>query len=194
MSDSGLARPYKSPGHVSLDPLIGPGRRPFRRPVPPELSTPAAARLCNPELIGSTLNWRLLNQTILECADWGQITVSYTVLPRRRSGASNRLAARSRGLAASEKHRQINFLTRFRCKGWRRSGPLLAPTARDLGEPSEELKFAGKRITCRLLVHGRTRRRLVVLPCVPAGRPWRGRPAARARENPQERESDRRQG
>src|SRR5262245_3589883 len=40
MSDSGLARPYKSPGHVSLDPLIGPGRRPFRRPVPPKNRPP----------------------------------------------------------------------------------------------------------------------------------------------------------
>jgi hypothetical protein len=29
-----------------------------------------------------------VNQTILRCAEWGQITVSYTVLPFRRSCAT----------------------------------------------------------------------------------------------------------
>ena len=52
-----------------------------------------------------------VNQTILRCAEWGQITVSYTVLPFRRSRAT-----KSPSLAPipPEKHGQIKiFLGRL---------------------------------------------------------------------------------
>src|SRR5689334_18912070 len=128
MSDSGLARPYKSPGHVSLDPLIGPGRRPFRRPVPPK-NRPPLLVFDTRSSLAPTLKSALLNQTILECADWGQITVSYTVLPLRRSFALGSPCARSRWLAAAKKRWQINSLRPVlgRVRGSR--GAVIAPPA-----------------------------------------------------------------
>jgi hypothetical protein len=47
-----------------------------------------------------------VNQKILLRPEWGQITVSYTVLPFRRSCAT---VLPSRPLVASEKDRQINL-------------------------------------------------------------------------------------
>jgi hypothetical protein len=84
--------------------------------------------------LAPTLKSALLNQTILECADWGQITVSYTVLPLRRSSTRGRTRAISRWLAAAKKHRQINALSRFRGGVDWRQDTLIASTARDLGE------------------------------------------------------------
>src|SRR5262245_10338006 len=133
MSDSGLARPYKSPGHVSLDPLIGPGRRPFRRPVPPK-NRPPLLVLETRSSLAPTLDRRLLNQTILECADWGQITVSYTVLPLRRSSGCGGLATRLGRLATPKKRGQINALTCFCRRARRFSGARIAAAARDFGE------------------------------------------------------------
>src|SRR4029077_4238714 len=100
---------------------------------------------------------RRLNQTILECADWGQITVSYTVLPFRRSCVRPRPTTLSTPLAAPKKYRQINFLAPVRDCDSGPNGTLLTQTARRLGEPAQQSEFTGRRIGRRLLVHARAR-------------------------------------
>src|SRR5262245_49231 len=154
MSDSGLARPYKSPGHVSLDPLICPGRRPFRRPVPPK-NRPPLLVFDTRSSLAPTLRSALLNQTILECADWGQITVSYTVLPLRRSFAPGLTCARSRWLATAKKRRQIKPLRLVRGSVCGCRSAVIAPPARGFGQAPQQSKFPWRRITCGLPVHGR---------------------------------------
>ncbi len=49
-----------------------------------------------------------VNQTILRCAEWGQITVSYTVLPFRRSHAT---VSPSPLPVTAKKHGQIMILS-----------------------------------------------------------------------------------
>jgi hypothetical protein len=86
--------------------------------------------------LAPTLKSALLNQTILECADWGQITVSYTVLPLRRSSTCGRGAARLGWLAAAKKRRQINSLACFSAGVGGRDEAIIAPTTRGLREAS----------------------------------------------------------
>src|SRR5262245_36132916 len=142
MSDSGLARPYKSPGHVSLDPLIGPGRRPFQRPVPPKIPPQLPVFYETWSFFALTLD-RRLNQTILECADWGQITVSYTVLPLRRSFGTEPAPRLSTAFATPKKHRQINLIIERWARLRGAHGALLAPTTGRLGEPPQQSECAG---------------------------------------------------
>src|SRR5262245_34905672 len=96
---------------------------------------------------------RRLNQTILECADWGQITVSYTVLPLRRSFEMRPLTSVSTAFATPKKHRQINLIMELwgRLRG--AHGALLAPTTGGLGEPPQQSEWASLRLRNWLLVH-----------------------------------------
>src|SRR5262249_13525083 len=152
MSDSGLARPYKSPGHVSLDPLIGPGRRPFQRPVPPKIPPQLPVFYETWSFFALTLD-RRLNLTILECADWGQITVSYTVLPLRRSFGTGPAPRLSTAFATPKKHRQINLIIERWARLRGAHGALLAPTTGRLGEPPQQSECAGVGRGMWLLVH-----------------------------------------
>ena len=126
-ADRGLARPDKSLGHVrrpsipssaqdvrSVADIPCPHHRPLRL-------LPSYARSLRWLRHGSHPR-RFVNQTILCCADWGQITVSYTVLPLRRSSTCGLTCRRSRRLAASKKHRQDQPALRFRVDVRRRAG------------------------------------------------------------------------
>ena len=87
--DRRLSRPDKSLGHcaTSLGPLVGPGRPVVvGYPAPPVSQSPLRSPLVR--LGPSHVAHRLaiagfMNQTIRCCAERGQITVSYTVLPHR---------------------------------------------------------------------------------------------------------------
>src|SRR5262245_3000085 len=125
----------------------------FSAPCPQKKSTPAA-RLGTQSSLALALDRRLLNQTILECADWGQITVSYTVLPLRRSSACGRSKPRLARLAAPKKCGQINALTAFPSRRGRRHPSLIAATARNLGEAPQQGEFSKHRISWRLPIHG----------------------------------------
>ena len=95
---------------TSLDPLIG-SEHPLRYGYP----APPVVTLCDlPSYASSLPYWLfgLISAWVYEsndmcCADRGQITVSFTVLPRRRTRILHR--TRRSTLAASKKHWQINL-------------------------------------------------------------------------------------
>src|SRR5262249_32976693 len=114
---------------------------------------------------------------ILECADWGQITVSYTVLPLRRRSVAAPSAAVSGVFATPKKHRQINLLAAIGGASGGgaahglppappppRAAARQAPTARPartLGGGAQEAWARRRRISCWLRIQRHAR-------------PWRG--------------------
>src|SRR5499426_3107118 len=123
----------------------------------PQNSTPAAGFF----LLLGALRLSSLNRTILECADWGQITVSYTVLPLRRRSVAAPSAAVSGVFATPKKHRQINLLAAIGGASGGVAAHVIAPAARHLGEAAQEAWTRRQRISCWL-------------PIQRYARPWRG--------------------